>query len=72
MRSDLKNSAEKGGAFYEQDLWGATGHFHKEEIAIGYKEGEFCPVCKTEITKIPTGSTTSYVCETCQPMKIES
>ena len=69
MRADLKNSADKGGAFYEQNLWGEMGSFPKEEIVVGYKDGQPCPICRNEIKKIQTGSTTSYICEHCQPLE---
>lgn len=69
MRSDLQKSANKGGAFYEQNLWGEMGNFQKEEIVVGYKDGQPCPVCQNEIKKIQTGSTTSYICEQCQPLE---
>ena len=68
MRSDLQNSTDKGGAFYEQDLWGKGGDFQKEEIVIAYKDGQPCPVCQNNIKKIQTGSTAGYVCEHCQPL----
>jgi formamidopyrimidine-DNA glycosylase len=68
MRADLQNSTDKGGAFYEQNLWGGKGNFSMEEIQVGYKEGTACPVCQSEIKKIQTGSTTSYFCEHCQPL----
>jgi formamidopyrimidine-DNA glycosylase len=60
-------SLEKGGAFYEKDLHGVKGGFTMEDILIGYREGTPCPVCQTPIQKIKTGSTSSFVCPTCQP-----
>jgi formamidopyrimidine-DNA glycosylase len=68
IRADLQNAADKGGAFYEQNLSGGKGNFQMEELLIAYKDGGICPVCQSEIKKIPTGSTTSYVCEHCQPL----
>jgi formamidopyrimidine-DNA glycosylase len=62
----LEPSLEKGGAFYELNLFGQKGGFKKEDILVGYREGQLCPVCKTPIVKIKTGSTSSYLCMTCQ------
>jgi formamidopyrimidine-DNA glycosylase len=64
----LEPSLEKGGAFYELDLFGQKGGFKSEDILVGYREGQPCPVCKTPIAKIKTGSTSSYLCVTCQVM----
>ena len=62
----LAPSLEKGGAFYEVDLFGQNGGFTVSEIKIGYREGEPCPTCGTLIQKIKTGSTSSFICPTCQ------
>jgi len=67
IRQGLIPSLEKGGAFYEKDLHGAKGGFTMEDILIGYREGIPCPVCQTPIQKIKTGSTSSFICPTCQP-----
>ena len=64
----LEPSLEKGGAFYELNLFGQKGGFQMEDILVGYREGQPCPVCKTPIAKIRTGSTSSYLCMTCQAM----
>ena len=60
-------SLEKGGAFYEKDIFGKNGGFTQDMILIGYCEGSPCPVCKNPILKIKTGSTSSFVCAHCQP-----
>ncbi len=62
----LEPSLNKGGAFYELNLFGQKGGFQFEDILVGYREGQPCPVCKTPIVKIKTGSTSSYLCKTCQ------
>lgn len=62
----LQPSLEKGGAFYEKDLFGKPGRFTQDQIVIGYREGTPCPVCGTLITKIKTGSTSSFICQHCQ------
>lgn len=64
----LRPSLEKGGAFYEVDLFGNKGGFTMDEILIGYREGSSCPNCATPIEKIKTGSTSSFICPQCQPL----
>jgi len=65
----LEPSVKKGGAFYEKNLLGKPGGFKLNHIIIGYKEGEGCPVCGTKIQKIKTGSTSSFICPQCQPLR---
>ena len=69
IRAGLQPSIEKGGAFYEVNLYGEKGGFTMDDILIGYKEGQPCPVCTTPIEKIKTGSTSSFVCPRCQPLE---
>ena len=52
------------GSFYEQDIYGKKGTYKANKVA--YKEGEPCPECQTNIIKMKTGSTTSYLCPSCQ------
>lgn len=66
IQRGLRPSLEKGGAFYEQDLFGQKGGFTAEDILIGYREGQPCPVCGASIQKIKTGSTASFICPVCQ------
>ena len=54
------------GSFYEQDIYGKKGTYKADKIA--YKEGETCPNCQTNIIKMKTGSTTSYLCPSCQKL----
>jgi formamidopyrimidine-DNA glycosylase len=68
MRGGLQPSIDKGGSFYEVDLYGQKGRFTMDDILIGYKENKPCPVCSTPIEKIKTGSTSSFVCPQCQPL----
>jgi formamidopyrimidine-DNA glycosylase len=68
IRAGLFPSLEKHGAFYETDLFGHKGGFLMEDVLIGYREGQPCPVCKTPIQKIKTGGTSSFICPTCQPV----
>jgi formamidopyrimidine-DNA glycosylase len=66
IHQGLDPSLVKGGAFYELNLFGQKGGFKFEDILVGYREGQPCPVCKTPIGKIKTGSTSSFLCPTCQ------
>jgi formamidopyrimidine-DNA glycosylase len=68
IHGSLQSSIAKGGAFYEVGLHGEKGGFSMEDILIGYKEGQACPLCGTTIVKIKTGSTSSYICPNCQPI----
>jgi formamidopyrimidine-DNA glycosylase len=68
IRRGLLPSLEKGGAFYETDLFGQKGGFQVEDIVIGYREEKPCPLCATPIEKIKTGGTSSFICPTCQPL----
>ena len=62
----LQPSLDKGGAFYEANLLGQKGGFLFEDILVGYRENQPCPVCATPIQKIKTGSTNSFICPNCQ------
>jgi formamidopyrimidine-DNA glycosylase len=68
IRRGLLPNLEKGGAFYETDLFGQKGGFQVEDIVIGYREGTPCPVCAAPIEKIKTGGTSSFICPNCQPL----
>lgn len=67
IQDGLLPSLEKGGAFYEMNLFGEKGGFLMEDILVGYHENQPCPRCGTTIQKIKTGSTSSYLCPICQP-----
>jgi formamidopyrimidine-DNA glycosylase len=68
IQRGLQPSIDKGGAFYEVDLYGRKGGFTMDDVLIGYKEGKPCPACGTAIEKIKTGSTSSFICPQCQPL----
>lgn len=68
IRDGLQPAIDKGGAFYEMNLFGQPGGFGMQDILVGYREGQPCPRCATPIVKIKTGSNSSFVCETCQPL----
>jgi len=69
IRKGLKPALRKRGAFYETDLHGKKGGFKFKDIVVGYREGEPCPTCGAKIIKIKTGSTSSFICPKCQPLK---
>jgi formamidopyrimidine-DNA glycosylase len=66
IREVLSLSIGLGGLKYERDLHGRYGRYGPEHYLVAYKTGEPCPVCKTTIAKIRTGSTASYLCPECQ------
>ncbi len=68
IRAGLQPSIDKGGAFYEVNLHGERGGFTMDDILVGYREGQPCPVCGASIEKIKTGSTSSFICPRCQPL----
>lgn len=67
VQQGLRPSLELGGAYYELSLFGRNGGFTHDMILIGYREGEPCPQCGTPIQKIKTGSTSGFICPSCQP-----
>jgi formamidopyrimidine-DNA glycosylase len=69
IRDGLVPSMKKGGAFYERSLSGKRGRFVFDDILVGYREGQPCPTCRTKIVKIKTGSTSTFICPKCQPLK---
>lgn len=69
IQQGLQPSLDKGGAFYESDLFGQKGGFLMDDIKIGYREGQPCPHCGTLIQKIKTGSTSSFICPNCQRLE---
>jgi formamidopyrimidine-DNA glycosylase len=69
IQTTLNRSIQLGGLAYEKDFYGQKGRFTINEFLVGYKTGKPCPTCKTPIVKIKTGSTSSYICPKCQPLK---
>jgi formamidopyrimidine-DNA glycosylase len=63
----VSNRARELGGF-ETDLYGRGGYASSGDMLciIGYKQGKPCPVCGTAIQKVKTGSTSGFVCPTCQ------
>jgi formamidopyrimidine-DNA glycosylase len=68
IHGGLEPALAKRGAFYEMDLFGNKGDFQMEDIIIGYREGQPCPVCQTLVQKIKTGGTSSFICPACQTL----
>ena len=64
----LNLSLEKGTFAYESDFFGKKGGYTMDYFLVGYKENQPCPVCGDTIVSIKTGSTTSYICPTCQKL----
>lgn len=60
----LRNSQEKGSFSYEKDFFGKKGGW--DDFLIGYQENEPCPNCQSLIISIKTGSTSSFICPSCQ------
>jgi len=65
----LNESIKLGGLAYEKDYYGNKGSYGKNQFKIAYKPGKPCPLCQTTVQKIKTGSTSSYVCPSCQPLE---
>lgn len=68
MKSVLQESIDHGGLAYERDFYGNKGGYDMKQFKIAYKPGKPCPLCGTEIEKIKTGATSSYICPQCQPL----
>ncbi len=66
IQVEFTRSIEKGGASYEVSLLGERGGFGASDLLVGYREGKPCPRCGTQIEKLKTGSTSSYICPKCQ------
>jgi formamidopyrimidine-DNA glycosylase len=62
----LQFSINKGGFYYELNLYGQNGGFNMGDLLIGYRENQPCPICGTPIQKIKTGSNHSFICTNCQ------
>jgi formamidopyrimidine-DNA glycosylase len=59
-------SREKGTFAFEGDFFGEKGGFGMEYFLVGYKENQPCPVCGENIILMKTGSTSSFLCPSCQ------
>jgi formamidopyrimidine-DNA glycosylase len=68
IQSVLQESIQLGGLAYEKDFFGNKGGYGADQFKVAYKAGKPCPTCHTEVQKIKAGSTSSYICPTCQPL----
>lgn len=66
LRETLQTSIDRGGSAWEMDLYGKKGSWDSSSFLVAYREGEPCPACATTVEKIKTGSTSSYICPSCQ------
>jgi len=67
IQNVLTNSIKLGSSSYELDFFGERGRYRLDQ-SIAYKESAVCPVCKSKIQKIKTGSTMQYICPKCQKL----
>jgi formamidopyrimidine-DNA glycosylase len=68
VRETLQESIDLGGSYWEQNLYGEHGRWDSSHFLVAYREGEPCPRCGTKVEKIKTGSTSSHICPSCQPL----
>jgi len=61
---ELDEAVKLGGIVQERDLYNRPGK--KYDFLVGYKEGQPCPICGTEISKITVANTACYICSSCQ------
>jgi formamidopyrimidine-DNA glycosylase len=61
---ELEEAVKLGGIVQERDLYNRSGK--KYDFLVGYKEGQPCPVCGTEISKVTVSNTACYICRSCQ------
>ncbi len=66
VASVVERAIDRGGL--ETDFYRSGGNMGKwhELFLIGYKAGQPCPRCGSAIEAIKTGSTTTFVCPSCQ------
>jgi formamidopyrimidine-DNA glycosylase len=69
LRETLQESIDQGGSAWERNLYDEKGKWDESFFLVAYREGEPCPACGTTVEKIKTGSTSSYICPTCQPLE---
>ncbi|MBN1814585.1 MAG: Fpg/Nei family DNA glycosylase [Anaerolineae bacterium] len=69
LRGTLQESIDQGGSAWERNLYDKKGKWDTSFFLIAYQEGKPCPVCGTTVEKIKTGSTSSYICPTCQSLE---
>jgi len=62
----LNLSRSKGSFSYEKDFFGQEGGYTADDFLVGYRENQPCPTCGEAIVSIKTGSTSTFICPTCQ------
>jgi formamidopyrimidine-DNA glycosylase len=70
LRATLHQSIECGGSHWEQNLYGEKGRWDSSYFLVAYREGKPCPSCGAAVEKIKTGSTSTHICQQCQPLRI--
>jgi len=65
----MNMSRMKGTFSYEKDFFGQKGGFDLDDFLVGYKENQPCPYCTKPIISIKTGSTSTFICPSCQTIK---
>ena len=68
MMEILNLSRSKGSFSYENDFFGQKGGYSTDDFIVGYKENQPCPVCGDMIISIKTGSTSTFICPSCQKL----
>lgn len=68
-RDILGRAIELRGTTFDSyhDAFGETGQF-QDELQVFTREGEPCPVCDTEISKLKVAGRGTHVCPSCQPL----
>ena len=69
IRDTLEESIDHGGSQWEQNLYGERGRWDSSFFLVAYREGKPCPSCGTAVEKIKTGSTSTHICPSCQPLE---
>ncbi len=72
IRTEFERSIQLGAAFFEVDLDGKPGGFAASDLLVGYRQGKPCPQCGTTVEKIKTGTTATFICPRCQPLRAPS
>jgi formamidopyrimidine-DNA glycosylase len=70
LRETLQESIDLGGSHWELNLYGERGRWGKQHFLVAYREGQDCPTCGSTVVKIKTGSTSSHICPSCQPLEV--
>lgn len=66
IHSVFYESIDLDSSWYELDFYGIKGRYTLEKMSFTFKEGDICRNCKNPIQKIKTGSTSQYICPSCQ------